>query len=268
MGYYTPARPVVNSSFASDEKGRYNVGEGSKPSTMLTLDQQEAYRRRYSAEHPGWMPSSHVYQDLVIGRLSPGAGVLDLGCGRGGVMERLHVRAAHVVGLDQDLASLCEHRAPALALTNGTVGAIPFADHTFDLVCCSWMLEHLASPAGCLVEIARVLKPGGCFIFLTPNALHPLLAANRLIGWTQGQLTQMVYQRAEVDIFPTFYRANTPDTIERAARAAGFERASLHLVGDPTYLAFNEPLYRLAALLERVMPSLLRIHLVGEFVVS
>ena len=31
-------------------------------------------------------------------------------------------------------------------------------------------------------------------------------------------------------------------------------------------LAFNEPLFRLACLLERVMPPLLRVHLVGEYV--
>ena len=267
-GIILPHGQLSNQCFAPDRKGGYNVEEGNEPSNMLTLDQQEAYRRRYSAEHPGWRPSSHVYQDLVIGRLSPGADVLDLGCGRGGVMERLHARAGHVVGLDQDLTSLREHRAPAFALMNGTAEAIPFADHAFDLVCCSWLLEHLANPARCLVEIARVLRPGGRFIFLTPNALHPLLAANRLIGWTRGQLTQIVYRRAEVDIFPTFYWANTPDTIERLARTTGFERASLRLVGDPTYLAFSEPMYRWAALLERVMPCALRIHLVGEFVVS
>ena len=46
------------------------------------------------------------------------------------------------------------------------------------------------------------------------------------------------------------------------------ERVSLRFVGDPTYLAFNEPLFRLACLLERVTPPPLRVHLVGEYVAS
>ena len=54
--------------------------------------------------------------------------------------------------------------------------------------------------------------------------------------------------------------------MEYLAQAAGLERVSLHSVGDPTYLAFNEPLFRLACLLERVTPCRMRVHLVGEYV--
>ena len=110
---------------------------------MLSLDQQEGYRRRYAAMRAGWRPGSHVYQDLVVARLTPGARVLDLGCGRGGVMERLHPRAGFVAGLDADLRSLREHRAAALPLACGLAEGLPYADGVFDLVCCSWVLEHL-----------------------------------------------------------------------------------------------------------------------------
>ena len=233
---------------------------------MLSLDQQEAYRRRYAGMRPGWRPSSHVYQDLVAARLSPGTRVLDLGCGRGGVMERLHPQAGHVAGLDPDLRSLREHRAPALVLACGLAEALPYADSAFDLVCCSWVLEHLPGPARALAEVGRVLTPGGHFVFLTPNAHHPLLTLNRALGWTRGRLVGRFYDRAKADTFPAFYRANTAARIERLARAAGLERVSLRFIGDPTYLAFNEPLFRLACLLERVTPPPLRVHLVGEYV--
>ena len=233
---------------------------------MLSLDRQEAYRRRYAQTHPGWRPSTHVYQHLVAARLTPTARVLDLGCGRGGVMERLHPQAGFVAGLDPDLASLREHRTPALTLSCGLAGALPYADDAFDLVCCSWVLEHLAEPARAFAEAARVLAPGGRFIFLTPNARHPLLALNRALTWTRGRLVDRFYGRAEGDTFPAFYRANTPAQIERLARAAGLGRLALHFVGDPTYLAFNEPLFRLACLLGRVTPRRMRVHLVGECV--
>jgi len=234
---------------------------------MLSLDRQEAYRRRYARVRPGWRPGSHVYQALVAAHLTPAVRVLDLGCGRGGVMERLHERAGLVAGLDPDLGALREHRAPALARASGLAEALPYAGGTFDLVCCSWVLEHLADPARVFAEVARVLAPGGHFVFLTPNRRHPLVMFNQALRWTRGRLVGYLYDRAEADTFPAFYRANTPAQIEHLAQAAGLEQVSLRFVGDPTYLAFNEIFFRLGCLLEQVTPPSLRVHLVGEYVV-
>jgi len=233
---------------------------------VLSLDRQEAYRRRYAEMRPGWRPSSRLYQEMVAARLKPETRVLDLGCGRGGVMERLHPQAGFAAGLDPDLQSLCEHRAPALALCCGLAQSLPYHEDTFDLACCSWVLEHLADPARAFAEATRVLAPKGRFLFLTPNARHPLLLLNRALGWTRGRLANWLYDRAQADTFRAFYRANTAPQIERLAEVAGLERVSLHFVGDPTYLAFNEPLFHLACLLERVVPRSMRVHLVGEYV--
>lgn len=233
---------------------------------MLSNDRQEWYRQRYDQMRPGWRSSSHVYQDLVARRLTPETRVLDLGCGRGGVMERLHSRAGVAVGLDPDWRSLLEYRAPAVALSHGVAEALPYADGTFDLVCCSWVLEHLRSPGSVFAEVARVLRVGGRFVFLTPNARHPLLVLNRALRWTRGRLVDRLYDRGDPDIFPVLYRANSARKIEGLARRAGMEPAWLQFVGDPTYLAFNEPLFRLACLLERATPRRMQVHLVGEYV--
>jgi len=243
-----------------DTKGRHR--------SVLSLERQEAYRRRYAGMHPGWRPSSHVYQDLVAARLRPGARVLDLGCGRGGVMERLHPQTGFVAGLDPDLTSLREHRTSALSLICGPAEALPYTHGFFDLVCCSWVLEHVQDPSRALAEVARVLTPGGRFVFLTPNARHPLLILNRALGWTKGRLVGRFYDRAEADTFPALYRANTAAQIERLARVAGLDRVSLRFIGDPTYLAFSDPLFRLSCLLERILPRRMRVHLVGEYRLS
>ena len=231
---------------------------------MLSLERQESYRRRYAAEHPGWRPATHVYRDRVAARLTPTARLLDLGCGRGGIVEELHDRAGWVVGIDPDMASLREHRLPSLPRACGWAGALPFPDGSFDLVCCSWVLEHLAEPERTVAEVARVLAPGGHFVFVTPNRRHPLLGLNRLLGWTRGRLIDRLYGRAEEDTFPALYRANTPARIRSLLGMAGLEVEVLIPIGDPTYLAFSEPLYRLACWLERLTPPSLRVHLVGE----
>ena len=232
---------------------------------MISLKRQETYRRRYADMRPGWRPSSQVYEDIVVARLTPTTRALDLGCGRGGVMERLHGRAGLVVGLDPDLRSLHDHRAPVLALSCGMASALPYADETFDLVCASWVLEHLPDPARAFVEVARVLVPGGRFVFLTPNRRHPLLTLNRAFGRAHWHPVDRMYDRTGADTFRAYYQANTPAQIESLARAARLERVSLCLNGDPTYIAFNELMFRIAGLVERVMPPPLRVHLVGEY---
>ena len=230
----------------------------------LSDDRQERYRRRYSQMEPGWRPSSRVYQDLVAKRLTEATCILDLGCGRGGVMERLHTETDFVAGLDPDWGSLRAHRAPALSLACGLGETLPYADNTFDLVCCSWVLEHLEKPGTTFSEVARVLRGGGRFVFLTPNVRHPLLLLNRALGWTRGRLVRRFYDRGHPDIFPAFYRANSAMKIKQLASGAGMERASFQFIGDPTYLAFNNSLFRLACILEAVTPCWMRVHLVGE----
>ncbi len=231
---------------------------------MLSLDQQEIYRQRYAEMRSNWRPSSHIYRDLVAATLSPNVRVLDLGCGRGGIMERLYDQTDLTTGLDPDLRSLREHRSSlVVGLAQGRAKTLPYADGAFDVVCCSWVLEHLSSPLDAFVEVGRVLGADGKFIFLTPNVRHPLLMLNQALHWTRGRVVDRLYDRAEPDIFPAFYRANSSERIKCLARDAGFKQVSMRYVGDPTYLAFNEPLFRLACLLERLIPRSMRVHLVG-----
>lgn len=233
---------------------------------FLPLEKQEALRRRYAGEHPGWRPASHVYRDRVAACLGPSVRVLDLGCGRGGVVEELHERAGRFVGVDADWGSLAEHRLASLPRATARAEALPFPAGAFDLVCCSWVLEHLPDPERALREVARVLAPGGRFVFLTPNVRHPLLALNRWLRWTRGRAVQWLYGRAEADTFPALYRANTIPRLTALLQAAGLEMIALIPVGDPTYLAFNEVLYRLSVWAERWTSPSARVHLVGEAV--
>jgi SAM-dependent methyltransferase len=45
---------------------------------------------------------------------------------------------------------------------------LPFEDHSFDLVVCEAVLEHVFDPKRCAEEIHRVLKPGGLVFATTP----------------------------------------------------------------------------------------------------
>ena len=143
----------------------------------------EHYRQRYAALRPGWEPATARYQRWVAARLTPATKVLDLGCGRGGIVERLHT-IGRWTGIDPDCVSLREHRVPALTREQAGAMYLPFSDAAFDLVVCSWVLEHLVQPALTFAEVARILRPGGHFIFLTPNAVsytHLTLPTKRIV---------------------------------------------------------------------------------------
>jgi SAM-dependent methyltransferase len=234
---------------------------------MLPLSRQNAYRERYKRQHPNWQTSGEVFASLTRQYIAPTTRVLDLGCGRGGVMELFWRDVNLAVGLDPDLVSLRERRVNLLAV-NGLGDALPFSDSRFDVVIAMWVLEHLRTPEPALAEVRRVLKPGGHFIFITPNAHHPLLVANRF-SWAfpavQRLLIPKLYGRAETDTFRVHYQANTLVRLRELAKVAGLQVVSLLALKDPTYLAFNDLFFQLSIGLERLLPEGLGVHLVGDF---
>jgi len=73
------------------------------------------------------------------------------------------------------LAPIREKFGVAYADYDASTDDLPYADGSFDIVNCNAMIEHLhTSPKRMLLEVLRVLRPGGVFIVTNPNiaALH------------------------------------------------------------------------------------------------
>jgi ubiquinone/menaquinone biosynthesis C-methylase UbiE len=242
---------------------------------MLPLHKQNFFRERYKQRRRGWRPSGEELEALVRHHLRPESRVLDLGCGRGGVLELFWREVALPVGADPDYGSLREHRTrqqppviPQMPLTCSLAEHLPFHSSQFDLVLAVWVLEHLPQPRTAFREIARVLKPGGHFIFLTPNAWHPLIWANRasqMAPAVQKALVPHLYGRTEADTFRVHYRANTPLWLKQLARESGFTIVSQRAIQDPSYLAFNSLFFEASVLLESFLPPAWGVHLLGEW---
>ncbi len=107
--------------------------------------------------------------------LRPGERLLDLGSGGGRHAFEGMRRGARVTALDYDAANLkdvCAVSGAMLAggeiawetwagVVNGDALDLPFADGSFDRVIVSEVLEHVWDDERALVEIARVVRPGG-----------------------------------------------------------------------------------------------------------
>src|SRR5437016_12503478 len=193
---------------------------------LLPLSVQNAYRERYRAIRPAWRSSGDQLEAIGRRDRTPPSHLLDLGCGRGGVVELFWRDVRLAIGLDPDTPSLSEHRAPGMPIIRGLGEHLPFADESLDLIVCVWVLEHPKDPTATLREVRRVLRPSGHFVFVTPNTRNPLMLANRMgkaLPALQRRLVPRFYGRVEADTFPVQYRANTVAAIRAHAQAAGLD---------------------------------------------
>ena len=193
--------------------------------------------------------SQYMYEEVLNKIAKDGIKWLDLGCGHQVLPEwrfeqekKLIERAGIVVGIDADLPSVEKHRSILLKLV-GSISALPFRERSFDLITANMVVEHLDNPMLQFHEVSRVLKPGGIFVFHTPNARgYSTMLARLLPEGLKPALIRVLQGRPSADVFKTFYRANTEADIHRLAEATGFDPLEIRLVASSAELAMIPPL--------------------------
>ena len=139
----------------------------------------DAHADRWWSDEVRWV---RTLKNMVPGRLSwfdqqidwRGRDVLDLGCAGGFMAEALAERGARVTGIDpaaDAIAAARDHAAGRhdIRYDVGVGEALPYVDGSYDAVVCVDVLEHVESLPKVLSEVARVLRPGGMFLFDTIN---------------------------------------------------------------------------------------------------
>lgn len=192
--------------------------------------------------------SQALYEEVLNQNVRPDTAWLDLGCGhqvlpawRKDEEKRLVESSKMIVGMDYDLPSLRKHRCITRRL-KGDITNLPFADSSFDLVTANMVVEHLAAPDRQFQEVSRMLKPGGIFIFHTPNALgYPSLLTRLAPDKLKNKLIYLLDGRREEDIFDVHYKANSKKKIAALAHTAGFESAKIDMIVSDAVFAIVPP---------------------------
>ncbi|MCA1723838.1 MAG: bifunctional 2-polyprenyl-6-hydroxyphenol methylase/3-demethylubiquinol 3-O-methyltransferase UbiG [Thermomicrobia bacterium] len=120
-----------------------------------------------------------------------GTRVLDIGCGGGFLAEEFAALGCDVTGIDPSAPTIVQAEVHAkeagltIAYRVASGEAIPFDDATFDIAYCCDVLEHVDDLDAVIAETARVLKPGGVYLFDTINRtlISKLVVINLLQEW-------------------------------------------------------------------------------------
>lgn len=107
------------------------------------------------------------------------ANVLDVGCGTGEILKRIHKRYPEVSLTGVDISEKMLEVAKVKIGNKATLlwadaEMLPFSDATFDLIVCSDSFHHYPNPQKVLAEFRRVLKGGGNLLICDYSIGFPL----------------------------------------------------------------------------------------------
>jgi SAM-dependent methyltransferase len=147
--------------------------------------------------HAGWWQEGFTggadpeYEEQILplaeAALAGARRVLDVGCGEGQIARlALACGAERAVGVDPTWAQVAEATRRGGGARYGRAGAaaLPFPGETFDAVVACLVFEHIREVDAAIAEVARVLEPGGRFLFFLN---HPLLQTPSS-GWIDDQI--------------------------------------------------------------------------------
>jgi SAM-dependent methyltransferase len=214
---------------------------------------KERYRDRfYKPEFRGMYDR---FSDVIHEYVRAGDVMLDAGCGSGRVFQYhfdVHQRPRLIVGVDVTKEPHGNGNIDAAARAD--LGRLPFRDDVFDAAISSHVAEHLTRPETVFGELARVLKPGGRLLILTPNRWHYVTISSALMPHSFHLKFNNWRGVDSHDIFRTEYKANTAARLRELYEGAGLRVERLEqFETEPEYLAFSLPTYAAGVAYERLV---------------
>jgi ubiquinone/menaquinone biosynthesis C-methylase UbiE len=153
---------------------------------------------------------------LAIAHVGAASRVLEVGTGEGQIARALVDAAVagtprRVTGIDLSANQIVEAaaRGGGPVYARGSADALPFAGGAFDAVVACLVFEHIDAVDAAIAEVARVLEPGGRFVFFLN---HPLLQTPNS-GWIDDQMIDPPEQYWRIG--PYLTEAATMEQVEK-----------------------------------------------------
>jgi ubiquinone/menaquinone biosynthesis C-methylase UbiE len=174
---------------------------------MRDLDRingEQRFWNRFALRYDRFMDrrvkSYPILLEKLLEEIGTGTTVLEVAAGTGVVSLRLAAKAGCVYALDISQAMVAEAKKKARAknleniefLVDDAYG-LPFESGKFDAVICSNALHNMKEPATPLMEMRRVLRPGGRVF--TPTFCHGEGLKSRIISWIMSLTGFPAYHR-------------------------------------------------------------------------
>ncbi len=151
-------------------------------------------------------PALAYVNHLIEEKVKPGAVILDAGVGTGERTLALleHSQPGEVIALDASEIMLAVAKSkihdPRVHFVQGDVRYLPFADNTFDIVVCTWVIEIMDDPRAVVQEFIRVIKPGSMVLYAfcslpegtLGNTLKYVMAKASKASSEESQLTHLL----------------------------------------------------------------------------
>lgn len=185
-----------------------------------------------------------AFYDYIRDCLPPASEVLNFGAGPATKNPKRILKSDmnRIVGADIDPIVLeNEELDEAVVVDSG--GRLPFENNRFDLVYSDFVLEHVEFPERFCAEVFRVLKPGGAFLFRTPNINHYVALGSKVLPHRLHKAFANNMRGLGEDAhepWPTFYRMNSKRCLSKIAKTCGFSGHEFRMFeAEPSYLLFH-----------------------------
>lgn len=156
---------------------------------IITPEQAEAYDRWYATSPGLW---ADRLEKKAVFELLPsvnGLRFIDAGCGTGNITKVLATQGAVAVGLDPSAAMLSRAKLKtpeghkAMAWVQGDLLQLPFRANSFAGAVSILALDFIPSREAALLELARVLRPGGVLVIGVLNRFSLWTLKRQVRGW-------------------------------------------------------------------------------------
>ena len=195
------------------------------PEDLARMYTREYFEKDFRCGHTGSYfdetTRKNLQNDPLLKRIvqmkPPKARFLEVGCAGGAFLDAARLNGYDVKGVEfSEQAARFARENYGLDVRTGEIASAGFSADFFDIIFLGDVLEHLLDPVASLVEIHRILRPGGLVVAVCPSQTNTLFSrAGFLVYGLLGR-------RTSVQLPPYHVFEYRPRSIARLFEQCGF----------------------------------------------